>query len=374
MQQSFFVSVPIVVRQCCSSIILFVDVLYIILIAFCFLIVTCDQRPRHLSFFNFALRRASLGESRGARASEHTCRCITTFPSWRPPFAWSPAFDPSPWMRSRRWPRTARRCSSSRPRRRRRRPRCCCGPQPQAPAIRSISTPSPPPTPPTTTSTPSPGPRSWCTTCCGTGRTRASCVSASKGRAKRTPSSAPTLTTSRSPHLLLPLFQPADTHPPRWRQRRRYRCKRPRVWFIGLCDKSSNRYATKKKVQFTLPLRSIFLALLTFIVAGTSGGLVSSVVTASFFHVCNEKVYDLLATHDENDNNESAPLSSAIHTPLQVVEIPASLPAEGWCWSPAPAATGGDGNGTGDASAASAVVDMGAGVGLRALSQVLLRP
>jgi hypothetical protein len=110
----------------------------------------------------------------------------------------------------------------------------------------------------------------------------------------------------------------------------------------------------------------------SLIVAGTPGGLVSSVVTASFFHVYNEKVYDLLATDNENDNVEDVPSSSAIHAPLQVVEMPASSPSEGWPSSPG-AATGEDGNGFGDtvvAAAAAAVVDMGAGVGLRALSQV----
>ena len=98
----------------------------------------------------------------------------------------------------------------------------------------------------------------------------------------------------------------------------------------------------------------------------------SSVVTASFFHVYNEKVYDLLVTDNENDNVEDVPSSSAIHAPLQVVEMPGSSPSEGWPSSPG--AAGGDGNGTDDAAAAAAaaaaVVDMGAGVGLRALSQV----
>jgi len=100
---------------------------------------------------------------------------------------------------------------------------------------------------------------------------------------------------------------------------------------------------------------------------------VSSVVTASFFHVYNEKVYDLLATDndDDADNGEAAPSSSAIHAPLQVVEMPGSSPSESEGWPSSPGAVGGDGNGTGDAAAAAAaVVDMGAGVGLRALSQV----
>jgi len=100
---------------------------------------------------------------------------------------------------------------------------------------------------------------------------------------------------------------------------------------------------------------------------------VSSVVTASFFHVYNEKVYDLFATDndDDADNGEAAPSFSAVHAPLQVVEMPGSSPSESEGWPSSPGAAGGDGNGTDDAAAAAAaVVDMGAGVGLRALSQV----